>query len=79
VTGDAAGSSSNKPWGGELRLPGWLRRVLKRPADPGDSPERVHEGREPRTPDVSVAENVDRAVFGAFSESHPGNRRDGRR
>ena len=54
-----------EPWGGDLRLPGWLRRLLKRPAAPSDSPERVHEARQPRTPDVSVAENVDRAVFGS--------------
>jgi len=68
-----------EPWGGDLRLPGWLRRLLKQPAPPGDSPERVHEARQPRTPDVSVAENVDRAVFGGFSEGHPGNRSRARR
>ena len=64
-----------EPWGGELRLPGWVRRLLRRSAGPGDSPERTHEGRQPRTPDVSVAENADRAVFGGFSEGHPGNKR----
>jgi hypothetical protein len=63
-----------EPWGGELHLPGWLRRLLKRPAGPGDSPERMHEARRPQEPDVSVAENVDRAVFGGFSEGHPGNK-----
>ena len=68
-----------EPWGGELRLPGWLRRLLRRSAGPGDTPERMHEGRQPRTPDVSVAENVDRAVFGGFSEGHPGNRPRGER
>jgi hypothetical protein len=25
-------------------------------------------------PDVSVAENADRAIFGGWSEGHPGNR-----
>ncbi len=64
-----------EPWGGELRLPGWVRRLLRRSAGPGDTPERMHEGRKARAPDVSVAENVDRAVFGGFSEGHPGNKR----
>ena len=26
-------------------------------------------------PGVSVAENADRAIFGGFSEGHPGNKR----
>jgi hypothetical protein len=64
-----------EPWGRELRLPGWLRRLLKRPAGPGDSPERLHEARQTTTPDVSVAENVSRAVFGGFCEGHLGNKR----
>jgi hypothetical protein len=68
-----------EPWGGELQMPGWLRRLLRRPEGPGDSPERTHEARRPEVPDVSVAENVDRAVFGGFSEGHPGNRSRGRR
>ena len=63
-----------EPWGGELRLPSWLRRLLRRPDGPGDSPERAHEGRQARTPEVSVAEIADRVLFGGFSESHPGNR-----
>ena len=68
-----------EPWGGELQMPGWLRRLLRRPEGPGDSPERAREPRRPQVPDVSVAENVDRAVFGGFSEGHPGNRSRGRR
>ena len=67
-----------EPWGGEVHLPRWLRRLLRRPEDPGPSPERMREPRRPAQPDVSVAENVDRAIFGGFSEGHPGNRR-GRR
>jgi hypothetical protein len=55
---------------------GALRRLFKRP---GDSPERVHEGRQAPTPDVSVAEIADRVLFGGFSQSHPGNRPRGRR
>jgi hypothetical protein len=62
-----------QPWGGEVKLPRWLRWVLRRPA-PSDTPERTHEGRQPQYPDVSVAENADRAIFGAWSEGHPSNR-----
>jgi hypothetical protein len=34
----------------------------------------MHERHKPQDPGVSVAENVDRAIFGGFSEGHPGNR-----
>ena len=63
-------------WGGELRVPGWLRRLARRPQG-ADTPERAAErGWEQRHPaeGPSVAENVDRAIFGGFSEGHPGNR-----
>jgi hypothetical protein len=66
-----------EPWGGDLRVPRWLKRLARR-ADPGDTPERAREARRaalhPEYPTVSVAENADRAVFGPFSEGHPGNR-----
>jgi hypothetical protein len=62
-----------QPWGGEARLPRWVRRLLRRPA-PGDTPERMHEARQPQDPGVSVQENADRAIFGAWSEGHPGNK-----
>ena len=68
-----------EPWGGDLRMPSWLRRILRRKPDPGPSPERVHEGRQFKDPEVSVAENADRMIFGGFSEGHPGNRPKGRR
>jgi hypothetical protein len=29
-------------WGGEVRLPNWLRRMLRRPAPPDNSAERTH-------------------------------------
>lgn len=67
-----------EPWGGEIRMPRWLRALLRR-SDPGDTPERVHERRRPDYPDVSVAENADRAIFGAWSDGHPGNKRRERR
>jgi hypothetical protein len=62
-----------QPWGGEVQVPRRIRRLLRRPT-PSDTPERIHEGRQPRDPDVSVAENADRAIFGAWSEGHPGNK-----
>jgi hypothetical protein len=68
-----------EPWGGDLSLPRWLRRLLRRPEPPGPSAERVHERRQPQDPGVSVAENADRAVFGGFSDGHPGNRPKPRR
>lgn len=46
---------------------------MHRPA-PTDTPERAHERRQPEYPDVSVIENADRAIFGAWSEGHPGNK-----
>ena len=63
-----------EPWGGEVRLPRWLRRLRRGRGGTGDTPERAHEKRQYQQPEVSVAENADRAVFGAFSEGHPGNR-----
>jgi hypothetical protein len=62
-----------EPWGGDLRMPDWLRRVLRRRSQPGPSAERIHEARQPQQPGLSVAENADRAIFGGFSEGHPGN------
>ena len=67
-------SKDLQPWGGEVGLPRWVRRLLRRP-ESTDSPERAHEARQPQYPEVSVAENADRAIFGAWSEGHPGNKR----
>ena len=54
-------------WGGEVRMPGWLRRMLRRPAPPGDTPEGAHEARKPKS-ERSVAKNADRAAMGAVSD-----------
>jgi hypothetical protein len=67
-----------QPWGGDVKLPGWVRWLFRRPA-PADTPERVHEARQPQYSDTSVLENADRAIFGAWSEGHPGNRPPRRR
>jgi hypothetical protein len=54
-------------WGGEVRLPRWLRRILRRPDLLEDTPEAAHEKRNPQ-PGPSVAENADRAAVGVMSE-----------
>ena len=63
-----------EPWGGEVRMPALLRRVLRRAPVPEDTPERVHERRRPQPFDVTPLENVDRAIFGAWSHGHPAHR-----
>jgi hypothetical protein len=63
-----------QPWGGPVEMPRWVRRLLRRPV-PTDTPERVHERRRPVYTDITPVENVDRAIFGAWSEGHPANRR----
>jgi hypothetical protein len=54
-------------WGGEVRIPRWLRRMLRRPERPGDTAEAAHEARKPQ-PGPSVAQNADRASVGALSD-----------
>jgi hypothetical protein len=52
-------------WGGEVHLPRWLRRLLRRPEPPGDTPERATEWRPPDS-QASVTENANRAASGAL-------------
>jgi hypothetical protein len=63
-------AQGHEPWGGEVRLPRWLRRLLRRPPDPGDSPERARERtrqeRQPEQANASAAENIHRAGSGTF-------------
>ena len=58
---------NQEQWGGEVQLPGWLRRMLRMPARPDDTPERAHEARKPE-PGVSAGNNADRAAVGALSD-----------
>jgi len=55
---------------GEIRLARWLRRLLRRPPDHGDSPERARERmrqeRQPEEANTSAAENIHRAGSGTF-------------
>jgi hypothetical protein len=63
-----------EPWGGELRMPGLLRRLLRRGPAPEDSAERVHERRNPDASVETPLMAVDRAVLGPFSETYPDKR-----
>ena len=44
-------------WGGEVRLPGWLRRVLGRES-PTDTPEAAHEAHRPDPSDYAKLEHM---------------------
>jgi hypothetical protein len=60
-------NQQQEAWGGEVQMPRWLRRVLRRPAPLGDTPEAAHEAREPQA-GPSVAQNADKASVGALSD-----------
>jgi hypothetical protein len=55
-------------WGGDVRLPLWLKRLLRRTDGPGDTPERAHERRKGESSSKSVAANADRAAVGILSD-----------
>ena len=63
-----------EPWGGELRMPGWLRWILRRGPAPVDSAECVHERRNAETSVETPLMAIDRAIFGPFSEAYPDKR-----
>ncbi len=50
-------------WGGEVQMPSWLRRLLRRPEPPEHTPEGAHEARKSQ-PGPSVFENANRASTG---------------
>ena len=50
-------------WGGEVKVPRWLRRILRRPEPPEPTPEAAHEARKPQG-GPSVLENANRAELG---------------
>jgi hypothetical protein len=54
-------------WGGEVHMPRWLRRLLRRPEPPEDTPDAAHEARKPQQ-GPSVAKNADRASVGVLSD-----------
>ena len=48
----------SQAWGGEVRVPGWLRRLLRRPAEPSDTPEAAHEARQSQRSDYERLEHM---------------------
>jgi hypothetical protein len=48
-------------WGGEVRLPIWLRKILRRPADPTDTPGAAHEARKARATDDAALKHMQAA------------------
>jgi hypothetical protein len=67
-----------EPWGGEVRLPAWMRRVLRRPPEPEDTPERAEEPKRSAYTS-SVLENADRAALGPLTQIYAEGRRRRRR
>ena len=62
-------------WGGEVRLPRWIRQVLRRPPKAEDTPERTREPKRPQEHTGSVLENADRAVLGPVTQAYAEGRR----
>ena len=56
-----------EPWGGDVRMPRWLRRMLRRPETAEDTPEGAHEKRNPQ-PGPTVGQNADRAAAGEMTQ-----------
>jgi hypothetical protein len=65
-------------WGGEVHVPRWVRKVLHRPAPPGDTAEKQSEWTPPPPPERSVAENANRANTGVLTDLYREGR-EGRR
>jgi hypothetical protein len=64
-------------WGGEVKMPAWLRRMLHMRELPGDTPERAHEARKPPEGPSSL-ENANRAATGALVDIyHEGRKNKG--
>jgi hypothetical protein len=64
-------------WGGEVHLPRWLRRLLRRPEPPGDTPEHDSEWHPPAR-ERSVAENANRAATGVMADLYSEGRQNRR-
>jgi hypothetical protein len=63
-----------EPWGGEVHMPQWLRKVLRRRELAEDTPEAAHEKRKEQ-PGGNVLENADRAGAGAITQIYAEGRR----
>lgn len=60
-------------WGGEVRLPGWLRRLLRRPDPEVPTPQVAHEARKARS--TLTAEQKANAHRTQFSYDNPRRKR----
>ena len=58
-----------EPWGGEVHMPGWMRKLLRRRDPAHDTPEARHEKRKEQ-PGASVLENADRAGAGPMTQMY---------
>lgn len=65
-------------WGGEVRLPPWLRRVFRRPVPPENTPERAHEARQAQ-PTRTVFENANRGAVGSLPDLYAEGRKKTKR
>ena len=63
-----------EPWGGEVHMPRWMRKLLRRRDLVEDTPEAAHEKRKVQ-PEGSVLENADRAGAGAVTQIYAEGRR----
>ena len=73
-------AQESQPWGGEVRLPSWLRRILRRPPEVPDTPEALHERRKPQQSESAALEHMRAA--GTLEPHHselPGGKNDRRR
>lgn len=68
-------SRQQEQWGGEVHMPKWLRRVLRRRELPDDTPERAHEARKPQDA-PSAFENANRAGSGALVDLYNEGRKN---
>jgi hypothetical protein len=60
-------------WGGEVRLPGWLRRLLRRPDPEEPTPEVAHEARKARS--TLTKEQKANAARATYSYDNPRRKR----
>jgi hypothetical protein len=60
-------SRQQEPWGGDVTMPRWLRRRLRRAEPPEPTPEAVHEARKSQS-GPSVIQSADRAALGPMSD-----------
>ena len=66
-----------EPWGGEVRVPGWVRRLLRRPDPAGDTPEKGAEWQSPANV-RSPADNIHHANAGPLVDLYREDRSRGR-